>query len=267
MLTPLSIAAAAQVSLQATRDNSMYAEAPGNSNGRGDHFITGKTGGNTGLRRALVAFDLAAIPANSRIDRVALELRFQGTTNMENDPRLVSLHRVLSNWGEGTSDSGPGGSSGAGNGAVATTNDTTWRHRFFNTETWSSYDPAVAGSGGGDFASQSSGDATVGIVPDVLVTWEALRLNNAPAVGMIADVEHWLSNPSSNFGWLLKLADESPLRTARRFYSKDAANAAFHPRLVVDYTVVPEPTTRAILVMGVLSACCAARARHLRSIA
>jgi hypothetical protein len=243
-----STAGAVQVALPATQDNSMYSEAPNNSNGLGDHFIAGRAGGATSLRRGLVAFDIAGIPAGSRIDRVALELWFQGGTNMENDPRVVSLHPVLTNWGEGTSDSGPGGTSGSGNGAAATASDVTWQYNFFNTQTWSSYDPAVPRSGGGDFLTQPSAATTVGINPDVLVSWETIR--SGAASGLVADVEHWLANPTSNFGWLLKMEDEAPIRTARRFYSKDAENAAFHPRLVIDYTVVPEPTTLAILLIG-----------------
>jgi hypothetical protein len=247
---PLSQAHAVQVVLGANKDNSMYGEAPNNSNGLGDHFVAGKIGGATGLRRGLIAFDLAGLPSEIRIDRVALELVFQGTTNQESDPRVVSLHRLLANWGEGTSDAGPGGTTGSGNGAPATINDATWRYRFFDTQTWASHDPAVAGSGGGDFVSQASATATVGIDPGPVVSWETLR-GPAPT-GLVADVEQWLTDPSSNFGWLLKMVDESPLRTARRFYSKDEVNAALHPRLVIDYSIVPEPAVSAILTTGIL---------------
>ncbi len=246
---PLAPAPAAQIILPAARDNTIYAEAPANSNGIGDHFIAGKSGTSSGVRRGLIAFDLTGLPPLARIDRVALELKFQGPTNQENQSRVVALHRLLADWGEGTSDAGPGGTSGSGNGTAATTNDATWRYRFFNSQAWASYDSAVTGSGGGDLVGAASATATVGIVPDVLVTWETIR--SGPATGLIADVEQWLANPSSNSGWLLKVVDESPIRTARRFYSKDDATVANHPRLVIDYTVVPEPAALALVASGI----------------
>jgi len=247
---PLSAAPAAQIVIEAMRDNTIYREAAGSngaSNGVGDHFVAGTQASTAALRRGLVRFDLTGLPALIQVDRVALELTFQGATNMESQSRVVSLHRLLADWGEGTSDAGPGGSSGSGNGAAATVNDATWRYRFFNTQTWSSYDPAVASSGGGDFVSLPSAMATVGIVPGALVTWETTR--GGTATGLVADVEQWLTNPGANFGWLLK-GDESVSRTARRFFSKDDATAAFHPRLVIDYTVVPEPGALAMLVVS-----------------
>ena len=127
---PHSLSVAAQVSLEAVRDNTIYGEATGNSNGEGDHFIAGKSGTSVGLRRGLIAFDVSGLPSPIQIDRVALELKFQGTTPQETQSRVVSVHRLLANWGEGTSDPGPGGVSGAGNGASATPNDATWNYRF-----------------------------------------------------------------------------------------------------------------------------------------
>jgi hypothetical protein len=179
---------------------------------------------------------------------------------MEGDSRILSLHRLLSDWGEGTSNAGPGGTAGSGNGAAATTGDATWRYRFFNTQDWASFNPAVTGSGGGDFVSGASATATVGIVPGVLVTWETIR-GGAPS-GLVADVEQWLVNPASNAGWLLKVVDETPIRTARRFYSKDDATAVFRPRLVIDYTVVPEPATFELLALSGIAAATSRRAKR-----
>jgi hypothetical protein len=215
----------------------------------GDHFAAGTQGSVNALRRGLVHFDLSGLPSPIQVDRVALELTFQGPTNMESQSRVVSLHRLLADWGEGTSNAGPGGTAGSGNGAPATTGDATWRYGFFNTQAWASYNPAVSNSGGGDFTGDPSASATVGIDPGVLVVWETVR--GGTPTGLVADVEAWLTNPASNFGWLLK-GDESVNRTARRFYSKDDANAAFRPRLVIDYTLVPEPATQMMLAFCAL---------------
>jgi hypothetical protein len=254
-----STAPADQVILNASGDNTIYREAAGPnaaSNGVGDHFAAGTQGSASALRRGLVRFDLTGLPPSIQVDRVALELTFQGPTNMETQSRVVSLHRLLADWGEGTSNAGPGGTPGAGNGANASTGDATWRYRFFDTQPWTSYNPAVTTSGGGDFASDPSAAATVGIDPGVLVVWETIR-SGAPS-GLIADVEAWLADAASNFGWLLK-GDESVSRTARRFYSKDEANAAFHPRLVVDYTIIPEPATLMMVAAGGLALATALR--------
>lgn len=53
--------------------------------------------------------------------------------------------------------------------------------------------------------------------------------------GLRTDVERWLRDPASNFGWILMSADETTALTARRVASReDPANA---PRLIVEYEV------------------------------
>ena len=57
---------------------------------------------------------------------------------------------MLADWGEGTSVA-PGEE---GDGAPATTNDATWRHRFFDTIFWTTE--------GGDFSGTVSASQSVG---------------------------------------------------------------------------------------------------------
>lgn len=99
---------------------------------------------------------------------------------------------------------------------------------------------------------QPSATASVGIVPGAIVTWETVR--GGFLSGLVTDVEQWIADSTLNFGLLLKAVDESATRTARRFYSKDDVTAASHPRLFVEYTVVPEPATYvfATLALGSL---------------
>ena len=46
--------------------------------------------------------------------------------------RIIELHKLLADWGEGTSQA----TGEEGQGAPATPNDATWRHRFFDTIFW-----------------------------------------------------------------------------------------------------------------------------------
>ena len=66
----------------------------------------------------------------------------------------TQLHRVLSDWGEGTS--GAGGDPlhmGGGGGSPATAGDATWLHTFFDTSFWA--------NPGGDFSSTASAARSV----------------------------------------------------------------------------------------------------------
>jgi hypothetical protein len=49
------------------------------------------------------------------------------------------------------------------------------------------------------------------------------------------------ANPATNFGWLLKNADESASATFRAFYSRDVLTEANRPALTLTYSIVPEP--------------------------
>ena len=124
---------------------------------------------------------------------------------------------MLADWGEGTSVA-PGEE---GTGAPATTNDATWRHRFFDTIFWTTQ--------GGDFSGTVSASQSVGAVGDYV--W-----SSAP---MVADVQSWLDNPANNFGWLV-LGDESAIETAKRF---DTRESTIPPVLTINYTTAtPTPT-------------------------
>jgi hypothetical protein len=49
---------------------------------------------------------------------------------------------------------------------------------------------------------------------------------------LVADVQSWVDNPSSNHGWVIK-GNEATATTVKRFESREAA--ANHPLLVVSY--------------------------------
>jgi flagellar hook capping protein FlgD len=207
----LASAAAADVAtIQPAGDNTLFEDTSGSlSNGAGPVLFAGNNG--QGLaRRALVRFDVAAgVPAGAQIEGVELTLHVSNAPNAI--LRTFSLHRVLEDWGEGTS------STTSGSGAPATANDATWTNTFWPDQLWESI--------GGSFAPAASASQTVGDVG--LYTW-------TDAV-MVADVQTWLDQPAANFGWLV-MSDEVTLNTARRFDSRENDVVANRPTLRITYS-------------------------------
>src|SRR5205809_7666474 len=211
------VASAATISIMPSKDNTLYEFDPDDgdhSNGAGFHFFTGETAMSE-LRRGVLAFDIAgSIPPGSTIIGVTLSLNTSRTAS--DTPRNVELHKLLADWGEGTSVA-PGEE---GDGAPATTNDATWRHRFFDTVFWTTE--------GGDFSATVSATQSLGAIG--MYTWSSSQ--------MVADVQSWLNDPASNFGWLV-LGDESEIATAKRFDTRESAS---QPVLTIQYTrVTPRP--------------------------
>src|SRR3990172_8568898 len=204
-------AAAAAATLQAAKDNTLYQDPAGStSNGAGSYFFVGRTN-NGELRRGLIAFDVASnIPAGSTITSVTLTLRMSRT---QAATETIELRKVLADWGEGTSNA----DQQEGSGAPATTGDATWIHRFYNTSFWS--------SAGGDFSPTVS--ASTAVAGNGTYTWSSAQ--------MVADVQSWLNNPSTNFGWLV-LGNETVNQTAKRFDSRQNNQASNRPALLLEYT-------------------------------
>ncbi len=205
------------VMLTPNKDNSIYDEST-NSNALGDLFA-GRNGGGD-IRRALLSFDVSGIPSNATITAVNLKLNKNkgGASSITG-----SLHKLLADWGEGTSfaGGGSGAGQGGGDGASPTTGDATWQHRFFNTMNWS--------TNGGDFESTASASINMGTAHGIH-TWSSNS--------MIADVQAWVSNSSTNFGWILRIS-ENTSSSASRFNSRE--DSSNKPLLTVTYTVPPCP--------------------------
>jgi hypothetical protein len=208
-------ASAGMISINPTKDNTLYEYNPSEgdlSNGAGFHFFAGENAMSE-IRRGVLAFDIAgSIPAGSTITAVSL------TLNMSMTPaglETVELHKLLADWGEGTSHA----PMGEGQGAPATPNDATWRHRFFDSVFWTTQ--------GGDFSVTVSASQSVGDVGQY--TWSSTQ--------MVADVQSWLDDPASNFGWLV-LGDETTTATAKRFDTRESATP---PMLMIQYTSGPRP--------------------------
>jgi hypothetical protein len=197
--------------IRPSQDNTLYEDPSGGlSNGFGAGLFVGTTR-NGLIRRTLIAFDVAgSIPSGVTISSVRLEMTMTRTTA---GSASAELHRVTTDWGEGSSDA----AAQEGAGAAAATNDATWLHSFFNSVQWSST--------GGDFVSSSSANTTIS--GGGTYTWGS-------SSKMVADVQGWLKGPSSNFGWII-LGDEGSSRTAKRFGSRESSSAGERPSLIVEY--------------------------------
>ena len=223
-----------------SKDNTIYQNAAAISNGAGSTFIAGETNGLTPLiRRGLIAFDIAGnIPAGSTINSVILTLHMS-KARFSSGTQTVGLYPLLADWGEGTSNA----DLTPGQGATATTNDATWTYRFYNTATWNTQ--------GGDFATTAS--ATTGVGGVDFYTW-----GSTPQ--MVANVQNWLNNSTSNFGWLVR-GNETQTGTAKGFDSGDNSTAANRPMLTIDYTSpilqvagFPSPVTAGVPGMETVTA-------------
>lgn len=210
-LVLLAAGAAAQqrsLTLTAAHDNTLYEDPAGLlSNGSGEHFFAGLSG--AGIRRGLIAFDLAPLPPAALILEAHLQLNLSRSVG---EAAGVSVHRALHSWGEGASDAP--GEEGAG--GPAAPGDATWLHRSFDDTLWE--------ASGGDFEPVASAEQLVAAVGPY--EWTSQQL--------AADVQDWSLNRVANFGWVL-VGDEQAAGTAKRFDSREIGDVALRPALQIEY--------------------------------
>ncbi len=203
------------VTLEPSQDNTLCQDPGGAlSNGAGEFFFAGRTlQGTNSIRRGLLAFDVAgAIPGPALIQSAQLNLVM---TMSIAGPVPVELRRVTNLWGEGPSNA-PGQEGAC---TTAQAGDATWLHTFWPVNFWNTT--------GGDFSATVS--ATQMVAGAGSYTW-----GSTPQ--MVADVQSWLDNPATNFGWLV-LADESTAPTAKRFNSRESP-AGTRPLLTLEFMPV-----------------------------
>jgi len=206
------IAQADQVVLVPVADNTLIEDPNGAfSGGRSAYFFAGRVGNNGGgtRRRGAVRFDFSTIPAGSTITSVSLRLvcSSAGTTTSQ----TISLRKMNASWGEGTSLAFGGG------GAPSEPGDVTWLHRFYPSTLWS--------TAGGQFTTTAS--ASRAVTGTGVYVWSS-------TTQLVADVQGWVNNPASNFGWLVQ-GNETTLQSVKRFDSREAG-ASNRPQLTVVYT-------------------------------
>lgn len=220
--------------LPATRDATLIESPDGSlANGAGAVLFAGRTGQVAGsVRRALLRFDVAsALPGGAVVTSARLELSL---TPSNPRPVALALHVVTTAWGEGAAASSGGG------GAPSMPGDSTWMHRFYDTDAWT--------NPGGDFAAGSSAVSVVASAGSY--AW-------ASTPSLVADVQRWLDLPALDHGWIL-IGGESARSTAKRFASRESVDPLLRPRLVVDYERACEAAGLRGSAFGLCNAYCEA---------
>jgi hypothetical protein len=234
---PLAVRADFTAVMGAFKDNSMFENFPNNSAGGAAGIYSGNNN-VPAKRRGLVAFNIAGnVPAGSTITGVELSMYLATAPNTNN--QTIGLHRMSLDWGENTADTSSPLVNMMGNGVTAMSGDATWNENFFGTSTWPT--PGATGS----FNAIASGTSVVGGTIDTQKTW----LSTAT---LISDVQGWLDNSATNFGWAIVNANEASNQTMKAFYSRQASlnnggtgttiDPSWRPTLTVTYTNSTAPS-------------------------
>jgi len=211
MLSAAAVPAAEVAHIQAAHDATLIEDPAGQqANGAGPALFAGRTAqGDTGRRRTLLLFDVAAVlPREAVVTDVRLTLHM---TPSHSTPVDITVHRVLALWSEG-----PGLSAG-GSGVPAVPGDTTWLHRRYDDQWWL--------FPGGQFVPEPS--ATLTVADEGFYSWQ-------DSARLLADVRAWHKAPQRNFGWML-LGDEETPQSVKRFDSRESPTPEFRPVLTLEY--------------------------------
>ncbi|BCA57077.1 hypothetical protein W02_42170 [Nitrospira sp. KM1] len=231
--------AADVVTIGSSHDATIFQNNVNNSNGGGPGIFSGGNGANS-ARRGLISFDVAsAVPVGATITDVTMTLVLGQSAGSggqggggDSVPRLISLYALTSNWGEGTTPvSATIG--GTGQGVLAGLGDATWNQNQFGITNWT--------TPGGDRAATASAS----LLADNRFQGQYIWGSTAQ---MVADVQNWLNNPSSNNGWEMINTDEN-VQSFRAFYTKEWSDPSMRPQLSITY-LAPVPVPAALWLFG-----------------
>lgn len=203
----------ATITLGSVKDATLISdELPELALGAAYSVYAGRVGvqGNGTLRRGLMQFNFSSIPVGSVVTSVQLKLYMSAT---QAGTQTINLKKSLLSWGEGASFAFGGG------GAPAQANDATWWNRFYPGTPWP--------NPGGEFSSVVSASKSVGGIG--WYVWGS-------TTQMVADVQSWVDQPATNFGWGI-LGNEDTLESVKRFDSREST--VNNPQLIVTYNPPP----------------------------
>jgi autotransporter-associated beta strand protein len=235
----VSRARASEVDIGAEQDATLLGGTDATTNNSlADPGIYAGTDGDGNPKRGLIEFNIAAVvPAGATITGVQLQLTEGQYAGMgggggggTTGPETISLYDETQAWGQPTNFAGATSFDGTGHGAAPDPGDAAWNYSFYGTTTWT--------IPGGDWSSSLTDIADASVTGTLTsFTWSS--------AAMVSNVQNWLDNPTANFGWILKNADETDIRTFRAFWSAQGAAAnddpALAPELLVSYVAASTP--------------------------
>ncbi len=203
------------VVLSAVADATIFEENVDASDAKSPGLFAGRNNHDE-IRRAFLRFDVAnGVPSGIVVSAVKVRLSL---TRSNSGFVFASLFRVSAPWGEGTSNAGvPGGM-----GAPATPGDVTWTSRVYPASLW--LNP------GGDAASAPTATTLIG---SSLQSYDFATTSQ-----LVSDVQGWLDQPATNFGWQLRMDEAQIAPTAKRFGSREDT---LQPLLFVTYDDASAP--------------------------
>lgn len=192
-------------------DTTIRNDQPDANFGTATQLPVGISSLGTQRHRALFRFDVSNIPSNATV--TSTKVLF---TSVQNNFTAVNydLFRLLKSWGEGTN-----------NGLTAVAGECSWNDRLQGTASWGS-GGALAGS---DYASVASASAIID-GPSSIAEFTSATLTS--------NVLDWISNPATNFGWIL-IATGEPNGSGKRVGSRE--NPGLEPRLVINFDLPAAP--------------------------
>lgn len=188
-------------------DTRLTSQTPTGNEGGAATFVAGTQGtlSMSAKNRAALRFDLAGrIPAGAVVTSARLSLSVANAPNMSFFN--FDLRRVLKSWAE---------------------SEATWMIRLAPNVAWD----MPGGMIGTDFSQTISASQMIGSTNTYVF---------GSTSNLVADVQDWLDNPATNFGWVLMTANEEISFSARRFASRESTVRP-PPMLEVQYTPSPPP--------------------------
>jgi len=200
------------ITLSPSADTGLFEFAPDNNLGNTNALQIGTNGQGT-YGRGLFKFDVAGnLPAGARVESAVISIGVTGS-GAQGATTDHDLYRVQLSWDEGTG--------GSNQGAAANEGEATWDSRFHGQSQWTVPGGAVET----DFAANPS--ATAGLGGSGMFSFP-----DTPELR--EDVQSWLDDPTSNFGWVLISQDEGSASSTRRIATRE--HPTLKPQLRIEFT-------------------------------
>jgi hypothetical protein len=242
---------AATIVFNATGDNTIINGVLANDNyGNFNPISSGKINDAIPNQSALVRFDVSALDGlYSSIDSITLRFHYvnDASAGAGNAVVTTNLHAITAanrGWIAGT------------HAGAAATGESTWNNLARNTTTWAG--SAGLGTAGTDYDSTvlathtlNSTRPAAGSVIDLTFAGDTVALTDLIDAWMVDNVDLSRANPG-----LLLRTPTPPAQNARNrltVSSMEDPNTALRPQLIVNYTVVPEPSSALVGCLGLLA--------------